>query len=50
MHEYATAAATVCRDFPVTPLEGKVLQIEISNSQDIFIITKSSLGVFMASF
>ena len=49
--EYTTAAsATVCRDFPIAHLEGRVLQLEFSNLQDIFISTKFCLGIFLASF
>ena len=48
MHEYAAAAtaAAVCRDFLVTPLEAKVLLVDLSNFQVIFITysdTKSSV-------
>ena len=39
IHEYVAAA--VCRDFLVTPLEARVLSVDFSNLQDIFIITKS---------
>ena len=48
MHEYATAA--VCRDFLVTPPEAKVLYVDFSNLQDVFITIKSCLGIFFASF
>ena len=48
MRGYATAA--VCRDFPITPLVQKVLQVEFSNSQCMFIITKACMGLFLVSF
>ena len=31
----------MCRDFTGAPLEGNILQVDFSNWQDIFIITKS---------
>ena len=48
-HEYA-AATTVCRDFLATPIEARVLQVDFSNLQDMFIAIKSCLGIFLASF
>ena len=40
MHEYAAAAAAVCRDFLVTPLEARALYVDFSNIQVIFITIK----------
>ena len=37
----------MCKDFLVTPLEAQVLYVEFSNVQDIFVITKSYLGIFL---
>ena len=48
--DYARATTTVCRYFPITPLEGKVLQVEFSNLEDIFMITKSCMVIFLVSF
>ena len=49
MHGFA-ATATVYRSFTLFPLEGKILQVEFSNLQDMFIITKAYPVIFMASF
>ena len=48
-YEYAAVDA-VCRGFFVTPLEAKVFLVDFSNLQDIFVTTKSFLGIFLASF
>ena len=46
MHGYAAAnTAAVCKEFRITPLEQKVLPLEFSNLQDMFIITKACLYV-----
>ena len=44
------AAAAVSRDFFITPREDRVLQVDFSNLQDLFITIKSCLGIFLASF
>ena len=42
MQEYA---ATVCRNIPVTPLGQKILYVELSNLQDVFISKKTMHGI-----
>ena len=44
-HEYAAAAA-VCRDFLVTRLEARVLWVDFSDLQDMFITIKTLPGNF----
>ena len=42
---------SVKKDFThVDDLEKKALQVDFSNWQDMFIITKACLGIFLASF
>ena len=51
MQEYAAIVITpVCRDSPVNPLEQNVVNVGFLNLQDILIITKPYLGMFVASF
>ena len=47
--DYA-AAATVCKDFLVTPLEARILKVDFPNLQDIFITIKCCLGIFLVPF
>ena len=44
MHECA-AVTVVCTDFPVTPLDNKVLQGDFANLLDMFTITNAYLGI-----
>ena len=40
----------MCRDFLVTPLEARVLKVDFSNLQGIFITINSCVGIFLAPF
>ena len=46
----SSCRCSLWRDFAVTALTKKILQLAFSNLQDIFITIKSCLGIFLASF
>ena len=46
----AAAAAAVCRDFTVTPLEAAILQLSFSNLVGMFMVTRSCLRLLLGSF
>ena len=43
-------AATVCRDFTVTPLEAAIFQLSFLNLVGMFMVTRACLGLLLASF
>ena len=46
----AAAAAAVCRDFTVTPLEATIFQLSFLNLVGMFMVTRSCLGLLLGSF
>ena len=44
------AAAAVCRDFTVTPLEAAIFQLSFLNLVGMFLVIRACLGIFLGSF
>ena len=44
------AAAAVCRDFTVTPLEAAIFQLSFLNLVCMFLVIRACLGIFLGSF
>ena len=44
------AAAAVCRDFTVTPLEAAIFQLSFLNLVGMFMVTRACLGLLLGSF